>query len=159
MIQGAIQLGGRYEIIFMERDEEALRQGYSANSYLAVLDEEIPRIQSPGITFMQDGARIHTARKVVNQFIDYVIPTLPWLAYSPDLNPIEHLWSILKQWITKHHPELKTMGKSNADYEALRQAIQEAWHAIDQDEINNLIRSMDHRVNHVQAANGWQTRF
>jgi len=66
MIWGAIWLGGRSEIIFMERDEEAPRQGYSANSYLAVLDEEIPRIWSPGMTFMQDGARIHTARKVVN---------------------------------------------------------------------------------------------
>jgi DDE superfamily endonuclease/Transposase len=77
MIWGAIWLGGRSEIIFMERDDEAPRGGYSANSYLAVLNEEIPRIWSPGMIFMQDGARIHTAQKIKNWFIDHAIPTLP----------------------------------------------------------------------------------
>ena len=33
-----------------------------------------------------------------------------WPLYSPDLNPIENLWKMLKAEINKPHPELKGMG-------------------------------------------------
>ena len=48
----------------MERDEESKRGGYSANSYIQVLDAQIPTIYEPGMIFMQDNAPIHTAGKV-----------------------------------------------------------------------------------------------
>ena len=84
---------------------------------------------------------------------------LDWPPYSPDLNPIEHLWAALKQWICEHHPELSDMGKSEEAYQRLFQAIREGWEAIGQEVINDLIKSMDTRVNTVLAAKGWYTRF
>jgi hypothetical protein len=36
----------------------------SANSYLKVLEQEIPKCFIPGRVFMQDHASIHTAKKV-----------------------------------------------------------------------------------------------
>jgi hypothetical protein len=48
----------------MERDEESKRGGYSANSYIQVLDAQIPTIYEPGMIFMQDNTPIHTAGKV-----------------------------------------------------------------------------------------------
>jgi hypothetical protein len=38
------------------------------------------------------------------------------------------------------------MGKSNEDYEALYNVIEEAWNTIDQEVIDNLIRSMPRRT-------------
>ena len=48
----------------MTRDPVAPRGGYSASSYIEVLEENIPTIYEPGLLFMQNNAPIHTARKV-----------------------------------------------------------------------------------------------
>jgi transposase len=46
--------------------------------------------------------------------------------YSPDLNPIKHLWAQLKQWINdNNYPELNEMGKSEDAYQQLFSAIRE----------------------------------
>jgi transposase len=79
-------------------------------------------------------------------FQNHAIILLPWPPYSPDLNPIEHLWAHLKQYINAHYPELNDMGKSDEDYKALCDAIEEAWNAIDQEVIDNLIRSIPRRT-------------
>ena len=42
MIQGAIYRGGRLDVVFLERDPDSKKRGYIANSYLAVLREQIP---------------------------------------------------------------------------------------------------------------------
>jgi DDE superfamily endonuclease len=84
---------------------------------------------------------------------------MEWPPYSPDLNPIEHLWAKLKQWITAHYPDLVYMGKSEEAYQRLFQAIREGWEAIGQDAVNNLFKSMDTRVNAVLRAKGSYTRF
>ncbi|GFU43259.1 transposable element Tcb1 transposase [Trichonephila clavipes] len=45
----------------------------------------------PGAILEQDNARPHTAR-VAQNFLRHH-QTLPWLARSPDLSPVEHVWS------------------------------------------------------------------
>ena len=58
---------------------------------------------------MQDNAPIHIAN-VVRQFIaDYRIMTINWPPYSSDLNPIEHLWWMLKKLMFKHYLKLATV--------------------------------------------------
>ncbi|GFU71813.1 transposable element Tcb2 transposase [Trichonephila clavipes] len=44
----------------------------------------------PGTIFQQDNDRFHTAR--VSQDCLLTVNTLSWLARSPDLFPIEHIW-------------------------------------------------------------------
>ena len=61
MIWGAIWVGHHSDIVIMNRDEDAPRGGYSANSYLEVLQDQLPRCWQPGMVFMQDNARIYTA--------------------------------------------------------------------------------------------------
>jgi hypothetical protein len=46
------------------------------------------------------------------------------------------------------------MGKSQAAYDQLGQAIVKAWEAMDQDYINNLIRSMPRRIEALRTAKG-----
>ncbi len=54
MIWGAIHGEGRSDIILMERDPDSEKSGYTANSYLTVLREQMPRIYEPGRSFMQN---------------------------------------------------------------------------------------------------------
>ncbi|GFT33618.1 uncharacterized protein TNCV_4381931 [Trichonephila clavipes] len=48
----------------------------------------------PRAIFQQDNARPHTAR-VAQDFLRH-FQTLPWLARSPDLSPVEYVWDQLK---------------------------------------------------------------
>ena len=72
---------------------------YSAASYIEVLEENIPQIWEPGLLFMQNNAPIYTAHVVRRWFKDIGVDVLEWPPYSPDLNPIKHLWFRLKQLV------------------------------------------------------------
>ena len=58
------------------------------------------------------------------------IGVIDWPPYSPDLNPIEHLWWALKQKICKLHPELEGQGGGQVDRDSFIEAAQEAWQAL-----------------------------
>jgi hypothetical protein len=65
----------------------------------------------------------------------------------------------MKQWIHDNYPRLKEMGDSQAAYDELARVIVEAWEAIPQDYIDDLIKSMDNRVNAMLHAKGWHTKY
>jgi transposase len=62
--------------------------------------EQTPRTQK--VMVVQDGARYHTARATTEFIADHSarlsVYQLP--AYSPDYNPIEHLWRRMKRKAT-----------------------------------------------------------
>lgn len=103
---------------------------------------------------MQDNASSHGSKATKAVLQDIGIPACFWPAYSPDLNPIESLWDILKNWIAYNYimEDLK-------DYNVLRKALIEAWKAITQDQLDYLINSMHARCEAVIAANGKQTKY
>ncbi|GFU76377.1 transposable element Tcb1 transposase [Trichonephila clavipes] len=47
--------------------------------------------------FQQHNARPHVARIVQRLFVNYQIELLPWPTRSPDLSPIENMWSMVAQ--------------------------------------------------------------
>ncbi|GMF31483.1 unnamed protein product [Phytophthora lilii] len=63
---------------------------------------------------------------------------LPWPARSPDLNPIENLWSIISRRVYAN-------GRQFASVSELTTALYEAWDAIESSTLNALINSMPHR--------------
>ena len=67
-------------------------------------------------------------------------------ANSPDLNPIETIWRIIKQ-------RLKSRGVIFEEA-VLRRAIQEEWDKITLDEINRTISTMSDRVTVLNKRNG-----
>ncbi|GFV12859.1 transposable element Tcb2 transposase [Trichonephila clavipes] len=61
----------------------------------------------PDFIFMDDNARPHCTLAVEELLESEDITRMDWPAYSPDLNPIEHVWDALGKRIAArlHHPE------------------------------------------------------
>jgi len=147
------------DLVILGRDWESKKMGYTANSYLDVLDDQLPRIYEPGLIFMQDNAPIHTAKKVKDWFEEAAIPLLDWAPFSMDLNPIEHIWWHLKAKVLELFPELVDMGSGAGAIEALERALIEAWDSIDDTIIESCLESMCRRRDAVIAAKGWHTKY
>lgn len=80
------------------------------------------------------------------------IMILDWPANSPDLNPIENAWAMLKQ---KTKTKLRTESQ-----DALWNTASSIWyHDMDPDYIKKLIRSMPDRIKEVIKAKGGHTRY
>ena len=160
MIWAAIWGAGHSGITVLERDYESKKHGYTARSYINVLEANLYSIWEPGLEFMQDNAPIHSAGLVRKWFQDHGIPVMEWPPYSPDLNPIEHAWARLKDTIYKLDPDLaNARGSSEEVRKRFRELIEQAWDALGNDYFDQLIRSMDSRVNAVLEAKGWYTRY
>ena len=112
----------------------------------------IPHMNVNGGMFQHDNARPHVAR-VNQEFLQrHNVPTLPWPARSPDLNPIEHLWDALDQRVRRRHPPPQTLPE-------LLAALQNEWQNIPQRVVDRLIASMRRRCQAVIRARGGHNRY
>ncbi len=100
--------------------------------------------------FQQDLAPAHTAKGTKSWFNDHGVTVLDWPANSPDLNPIENLWGIVKRKMRDTRP-------SNAD--ELKDAVKETWASIPPQQCHKLITSMPRRIEAVIKAKGAPTKY
>jgi len=149
----------RSKLIIMDQDMNAQRHGYTATSYINTLEEGLLPIYN-GQIFQQDNAPIHTAHVTTRWFNDHGIPTLQsWPPYSPDLNPIEHLWPHLKQALHQLRPDLDDISNQAQQRRIMTESLPEAWKAIDSDVFRRVLESMPRRIQAVIDAQGWQTKY
>ncbi|GFY17893.1 transposable element Tcb2 transposase [Trichonephila clavipes] len=75
---------------------------------------------------------------------------MDWPAFSPDLNPIEHVWDMLGRRIAARQPPPTCLLE-------FQRALLDEWCNIPQDQIDNLILSMPRRCNSCIASSGRHT--
>ena len=101
--------------------------------------------QCQGHFFQQDNAPCHVSRHSRSFFEAKCIQVLDWPSNSPDLNPIENLWGILKDNVEKRSP------KSLSE---LGDAAMDEWKKIQAQTITNTIQSMSKRIQQVLERDG-----
>ncbi len=73
------------------------------------------------------------------------VKVMEWPNMSPDLNPIEHMWGILKRKVEKHHV---------SNIQQLRDVIMEEWKRMPATSCAALVNSMPRRIKAVLDNNG-----
>ena len=148
---------GGSDLIIMERDASAPRGEYSTWSYLEALQEGLLPLYT-GQEFQQDGARIHTSIAAQQGFTHWGLNMLQgWPPYSPDLNPIEHLWPRLKENLYVVCPALDSTDSKPRQRALMESHLGAAWAMIPRHVTD--VDSMGERLQAVIDAQGWQTRF
>lgn len=102
--------------------------------------------------FQQDGDPKHTSGYSKDWFRRTGVKTLPWPAQSPDLNPIEHLWGLLKRRLGQYP------SPPNGQQELAIRVAKE-WDKITPADCQKLIESMPRRLSLLQLRQRTQRRL
>ncbi|KAL0153139.1 hypothetical protein M9458_051560 [Cirrhinus mrigala] len=100
--------------------------------------------------FQHDLAPAHSAKTTGKWFTDHGITVLNWPANSPDLNPIENLWDIVKRKLRDARPNT---------LDELKAAIEASWASITPQQCHRLIASMPRHIEAVISAKGFPTKY
>lgn len=150
-VWGAICARGKTKLAFIDGTLNAPRYQDILDKFLLPTMNRL--YESDDWKFMQDHAKCHDAKSTQAWLADNVPDFFDkdsWPAKSPDMNPIENLWSILEDKINR-----KSV-KSKSD---LQIALRAAWNKLDQDTIQSLIDSMPARRAALRKAQGSHTKY
>jgi len=133
----------------------ALEGNMNATNYLELLkDTVLPELAAAGrpMVFMQDNAPCHKARVILDFLQENNIETLDWPRQSPDLNPIENLWAIIKKKRQKKYGLPR-------DKEELITQIFDIWDNIKPELVETLANSANSRINAVLKLKGKVSKY
>ena len=105
---------------------------------------------------MEDNSNVHGKKDTTRNHglcnavrLECYIYSINWPPYSPDLNPIENIWRVLKQKLRNRNPY------GGWDLEDLKRAILDIWeNEISIDMINRFIDTMPQRLEKVRLRKG-----
>ncbi len=89
--------------------------------------------------FQENNATSHHSKVVAATHENVKIVILPWPTQSPDLNPIENLWTEMKMMVRCHTPPLSNIWE-------LEKYIKDAWKDVPLEYYKKLIDSMPQRI-------------
>ena len=147
MVWGGISHGVKTPLVVIQGNLTAVRYRDQV-----LMPHVLPLVTAHNLTFQHDNARPHVAR-VCRDFLNQNdVQVLDWPPYSPDLNPIEHLWDALDRRVRKRVNVPNNVAQ-------LQLALIQEWNNIPQRTIDNLVGSMVRRVRAATAARGGHTRY
>lgn len=151
LIWAAIWKNGRSEL-------HVQKNNMNSEGYVHVLERNILPLSvnlgdpSTDWILMDDNATCHRS-SLTNAFKSQTgIRTLRWPARSPDLNPIENVWSLLKRAVRRSL-------RPGDDISRLEVLLRQEWERLNQAIINRLIESMSSRVRQVIQCSGKMTKY
>ena len=125
----------------------------TADTYCKILDEHmLPTLKSlgRGALFQHDNDPKHSARLTSAFLKKKKVKVIEWPSMSPDINPIEHLWGVLKRKVEQRQPSSRSQ---------LKEVISEEWHLITAETCSNFVNSMPRRLDAVLASKGGHTKY
>ena len=136
-IWASISMAGKVDIHIFE-------ENFNAILYEDILrDVLVPSARElyPEGCYLQRDSKVHRANNITNYLnsrgAEIILDSIPWPSYSPDLNPIENLWAILKANIKKRLPKA---------LEELKDIIMKEWDNLNDDYVRNLCFSIHNRI-------------
>jgi transposase len=126
--------------------------------YKSILEDDLMKtmdfynVDPKEVIFQHDNDPKHKSKSVQEWLSNQEFDVLPWPAQSPDLNPIEHLWSEVKRKLNKFDCPPKGILE-------LWERIEATWNDITPQICQNLIASMPRRINDVIKAKGKWTKY
>lgn len=100
--------------------------------------------------FQHDNDPKHTAAVVTNWLDRHRIKRLKWPPFSPDMNPIEHLWDEMERRMQKEQPK---------NVKELKETLIRVWKGIEKEVVKKLTDSVPNRLNEVIKSKGYPTRY
>jgi transposase len=148
MVWGAFSAKGPGPLIFLPAG-----QMMNGTTYLHLLQENLPQaLQAHNCTkFQQDSAPCHTSRIVKTWMQQQIFQVLPWPGNSPDINPIENLWNVIKQRLSN----LKITSLEHLRHEISRMWTIETSPAL----CRRLVESMPKRMKAIIKNGGYPTKY
>ena len=147
MVWGGISHGVKTPLVVIQGNLTAVRYRDQV-----LMPHALPLVNAHNLTFQHDNARPHVARVCRDFLIQNNVQVLDWPPYSPDLNPIEHLWDALDRRVRNRVNVPNNVAQ-------LQLALIQEWNNIPQRTIDNLVGSMVRRVRAATAARGGHTRY
>ena len=157
MAWAAIGYGYKSKLIFVSYEGEG--KGFTQQKYAnQILRGPLKEIfEQPGDFFcVEDNSNVHGKVDTPNNHgfcnavrVECHIYSIEWPPCSPDLNPIENIWRILKQRLRNRNPH------GGWKLEDLKKAIQDIWeNEITIVMINKFVDTMPERIGKVRVRKG-----
>lgn len=146
MVWGCMSAFGVGELHFIEGT-------MNSTMYCEILEQKmIPSLQklSRRAVFQHDNDPKHTSRMTTAFLKRLRVQVMEWPSMSPDLNPIEHLWRILKLKVEKHNV---------SNIHQLRDIVLKEWKKIPVETCEALVNSMPRRIKAVLQNLGGHTKY
>ncbi|CAD6198713.1 unnamed protein product [Caenorhabditis auriculariae] len=110
------------------------------------------RRRRANMIYQQDNASVHASNSTLAWFAAINVVLLDWPACSPDLNPVENLWSVLVRRVYANAKQYTTVND-------LKRTIRAEWDGLDKSLLQSLVGSMPNRIFEVAQKQGGITHY